>query len=266
MSTSARKSMSASDFGAEKRWTEHLILAQSPLWMIPAAYVMISGVVLSWNDAEYVAFATTVALPSVLVPALLSESSSRPWYRRYWVKLNIYIAIIVLFATYFVSHYFFDLMGMRYDFNSKWNFNSDVVGRTGGEVPVFMYPLTHANFMTYYTILLVAERAIVQRLQPGRIGRLFVLVALSYGVAFGDTFFLASPLLSEVFSYADPDRMLKFGSLGYTAYFIGGVPMLKRIDSKGEDWDLSRVVMEAFAACMGILVLFEIWAKLAGPL
>ncbi|KAF4948497.1 hypothetical protein FSARC_13734 [Fusarium sarcochroum] len=266
MATSARKGSTAHDLEAEKRWTERLILAQSPLWIIPAAYVMISGVILRWNDADYIAFAITVALPAMLVPALLSKPSNRPWYRRYWVKLNIWIAIIVSFGTYFISHYYFDLMGMRYEFNSEWNFSSDVVGRTGGQVPVFMYPLTHACFMTYYTILLVAERVIIERLQPGRIGRLIVLVVLSYSAAFGETFFMATPLLSEVFSYADRDRMLKFGSIGYAAYFLGGVPMLKRIDSHGEDWTLSRVVIEAFAAFMGILVLFETWAKLAGPL
>ncbi|KAH7489940.1 hypothetical protein H9L39_07544 [Fusarium oxysporum f. sp. albedinis] len=261
-----KKQVSAQYLEADKRWTEGLILAQSPFWVTAVAFVMLSGIINSWNDVDYMLFSITAALPSILLPALLSKPGGRPWYRRYWVKLNLWVSIIVFLGTYFISHYFFDLMGMRYMFNNRINFSSAVAGRTGGEVPLFLYPLTHAYFMSYFTCLLVAERKIIRRLQPGRIGRIFVVLALSYVVAFGETFFMASPLLSEVFLYDKRDRMMKVGTFGYMIFFVTGLPMLGRVDSRGEDWPLSRVVTEALAAFTCILLLFELWAKIIGPL
>jgi len=92
------------------------------------------------------------------------------------------------------------------------------------------------------------------------------VLALSYVVAFGETFFMASPLLSEVFLYDKRDRMMKVGTFGYMIFFVTGLPMLGRVDSRGEDWPLSSVVTEALAAFTCILLLFELWAKIIGPL
>ncbi|KAF4335582.1 cycloeucalenol cycloisomerase [Fusarium beomiforme] len=261
-----RKATSARYLEADKRRTEGLILAQSPFWAMAVALVMLSGIIHSWDDFDYILFSLTAALPSILLPAVFSKPDGRPWHRRYWVKLNLWISIIVFLGTFFISHYFFDLMGMRYMFNRKWNFSSSVAGRSGGEVPLFLYPLTHAYFMTYFAVLRVAEREINSRLRPGRIGRVCVVLALSYGVAFGETFFMASPLLSDLFLYEKRDRMMKVGTFGYMIFFVTGLPMLGRVDSNGEDWPLSRVVIEALAAFTSMLLLFELWAKVVGPL
>ena len=77
---------------------------------------------------------------------------------------------------------------------------------------------------------------------------------------------MASGLLSDLFAYGDRDRMLRVGSLGYASYFVVGLPMVQRIDARGEDWTLGRVVIEALATCIGILILLEVWAKVVGPL
>lgn len=255
-------------YGAEKLWTERVVLLQSPLWILPVALVMVTGVLRKWGDAEYLAFSATVAAPSILLPALLPTRPNRaaPWLQSYWFKLNVWVAVLVFFGTYFGSHYFFDLMGMRYAFAVRWNFSSDVVGRDRQQVPVFMYPLTHAYFMTYFAFLTTADREIVRRLRPGPVGRAVVVIALSYSVAFAETFFMASPLLSGLFAYESRHRMLTMGSFGYATYFIAGLPMIRRIDSNGESWTLGRVVIEALATCMALLLLLEIWAKAVGPL
>ncbi|KAG8665545.1 hypothetical protein FPOAC2_10619 [Fusarium poae] len=265
-STPSTYKATAQSIEAEKRWTQRLNIFLSPFWIIAVAFAMLSGIMHQWNDIDYLLFSIAVATPPILFPALLSKKIGRPWYRRYWFKLNVWVAVMVCLGTYFTSHYFFDLMGMRYKFPCKWNFSSGVVGRTGGQVPVFLYPLTHAYFMTYYTVLMVLKKEIVQRLRPGRFGRVVVIVALSYGVALGETFFMASPLLSEWFYYEKRDRMMTVGSVGYMAFFVTGLPMVGRVDGKGEDWPLSRVVIEALGTFMSILVLFEVWAKVVGPL
>jgi cycloeucalenol cycloisomerase len=128
-----------------------------------------------------------------------------------------------------------------------------------------MYPLTHAYFMTYFAALMVVERWIGERLRLGVLWQVVVVIGLSYGMAFLETWVMASPLLEGLFRYESRERMLRLGSLGYASYFVVGLPMVKRVD-RGERWTLERVVVEAFASCMMILVLLEVWAKVAGPL
>ncbi|KAI8714916.1 Cycloeucalenol cycloisomerase [Fusarium sp. LHS14.1] len=242
----------------EKLWTERVILAQSPFWIIAVALVISTGVPRHWNDIEYLLFSTTVAAPSVVLPALLSsrrDLNHRPWSHRYWLKLNVWVAVVVCFGTYFGSHYFFDAVGLRYIFNVDWNFSWVVVGRSRQEVPVFMYPLTHAYFMTYFTSMMAVERKIVRRLQLGWIGRQALVPVLSYGLAFAEIFVMASPLLSGLSTYKNRKRMLGVYSLGYTSYFTIGLPRVRRIDSD-QDWSLVRVLLEALGSCMAILVVF----------
>ncbi|KAK3313172.1 hypothetical protein B0H66DRAFT_569727 [Apodospora peruviana] len=266
----------------EKERTQHLILAQSPLWILSVLLVMQTGILRSWSDAEYFLFSLTIASPSILIPALLLSYRTKSHGYSYWLKLNIWVFIVVCFGTYFGTHYFFDLMGMRYTFDvvedgkcCKWHLESDILGQHRDPrqtVPLFMYLLTHAYFMPYFCILLVAEREIVKRLRfDGTVGKGLAVLFLSYSLAFAETFVMASPLLEDLFAYEDRSKMLKVGSLGYASYFVVGLPMVKRIDTKtcegdNQNWTLARVVIEALATCMGILLLLEVWAKVVGPL
>jgi cycloeucalenol cycloisomerase len=222
---------------------------------------MLKGSLNYWGDVEYLVFSMATMAPSVLLPAALS--SGRPWRQSYWLKLNVWVGILAAFGTYFGTGYFFELMGMRYKFPVHWTLGSDVVGRSGGRVPIFMYPLTHAYFMTYFTLLLVMERMIINRLRSGFLGRVMTVLALSYAVAFAETYIMAGGLISDFFAYDNRDRMLRVGSLGYASYFVVGLPMLRRVES---NWSIEHVVVEALATCLMILILLEIWAKLVGPL
>ncbi|KAM7185861.1 Cycloeucalenol cycloisomerase [Naviculisporaceae sp. PSN 640] len=266
----------------EQSHTHKLILLQSPLWILPVLYVMHTGILRSWSDCEYMAFSLAVATPSLLVPAFFQQSrvnngAAKAKKLPYFLKLNLWISILVIFGTYFGTHYFFDLMGMEYTFGERctWHFESDVLGQHGAGfgtprqvVPLFMYPLTHAYFMSYFSLLVVMEQTLHDSmgfLRTTKLGRGLLLLGLSYGLAFAETFVMASPLLEDLFRYRSRERMLKVGSLGYAAYFVVGLPMLKRID-RGEDWGIDRVVMEALGASMGIMVLLELWAKVVGPI
>jgi cycloeucalenol cycloisomerase len=245
------------------------MLAQSVIWITAVMAVMVTGVLRRWGDATYLLFSVSVAAPTVVLPLALSQSRpdrGRPWHRCYWFKLNAWVAVVVGFGTYFGTHYFFDLMGMRYAFGARWTFDSHVLGHSGQRVPVFIYPLTHAYFMTYFAFLLAAERAAVARFRMGLFARTALVLALAYAVAFAETFFMASDLLSDLFAYENRGRMLLVGSFGYASYFIVGLPMVRRIDSKGEVWTIDRVILEALSTSMMILLLLEAWAKLVGRL
>lgn len=251
----------------EKAWAERFLLAVSPLWIAAVAIVVLSGALRGWNDAQYLVFSCACAAPAALGPALVRNPAAQPLAQRYWVKLNVWVAIVVFFGTYFGTHYFFDLMGMRYAFGSQWTFQSNVMGHSGQRVPIFMYPLTHAYFMTYFTVLVVADRTLRARLNPGPLGRALIIAALSYAIAFAETFFMATDMMRDLFAYEQKDRMLAFGSIGYAVYFVIGLPLVRGIDERPDErWSLGRVVLEALGACMAILLLLEAWAQLVGPL
>ena len=129
-----------------------------------------------------------------------------------------------------------------------------------------MYPLTHAYFMSYFVILVVVDRCIVHGVRLGRVGGLAVLLGLSYALAFAETYFMAAEVLSDFFLYEDRSRMLRVGSFGYATYFVVGLPVIRRMDRDGDIWTLQRVIMEALASCMAIMLLLELWSKAMGPL
>src|SRR5690606_23553150 len=133
-------------------------------------------------------------------------------------------------------------------------------------VPVFMYPLTQAYFVTYYTALVVALRWVRRRLHLGGFGTMMAVLVLAYATAFAETFVMANEHLAAYFAYADRSRMLALGSFGYASYLAVGLPLVSRMDEDGTRWSLGRVVLEALATCMLILVGLELWAKLVGPL
>ncbi|KAL8366849.1 hypothetical protein RB595_008698 [Gaeumannomyces hyphopodioides] len=267
---------------AEKAWTERAVLLQSPLWMAAVGWVMLTGRLATWADRELLIFSTAAALPALVVPALVAHrrhprnTRRPPLLAQHWLKLNVWVFLVVCWGSYFGSHYFFRLMGMRYNFPAvRLTLDSDVLRDGGGgggrwrqRVPLFLYPLTHAYFMTYFAVLQRAERAAraLLPLRDSAASRALAVVAASYAVAYAETFFMAADCLARYFWYRDRARMLSWGSLGYAMYFVAGLPMVRRVDGGGQRWSLGRTVREAAATCMAIQVLLEVWAKLAGPL
>jgi len=253
----------------DKAWAERLFLLYTPVWMAAVGLVMATGWIHSFGDVGFMLFSVAVAAPTVLLPALLDpRRHARPWWQSYWFKLNVWAAILVFGGTYFGTAYFFDLMGMRYEFDVTWTFESPVLGRRGGTVPLFMYPLTQAYFVSYYVALTVVYR----RLRPqGAPARALLVLLLAYAVAFAETLAMANPLIEGAFAYADRTRMLWLGSWGYAVYFVVGLPLLFPIDepadpASSQPWTVGRVVFRALAAYMLILCGLELWAQLVGPL
>jgi len=251
----------------ERAWAERFFLTTSPIWIVAVAAVVIGGVLPRWGDAEYMLFSCAVAAPAVIGPRLAGKRmfTADPPRPAYWLKVNVWVAIVVVFGTYIGTAYFFDLMGMRYAFATKWALQSPVVGKTGADVPIFMYPLTQAYFVTYFAALSVAWRTLRTKLHLGKLGTVVSLVALAYALAFVETLSMATDLMTDLFRYEQRDKMLLFGSFGYASYFLVGLPMFTRID-RDDHWTLGRTALEACATCMMILALLELWAQVVGPL
>ena len=69
------------------------------------------------------AIGLAAAAPCVVLPWCLGgPERGRPLGQRYWVKANLWIAILSFVGNYFWTHYFYALLGARYTFPS-WQLN-----------------------------------------------------------------------------------------------------------------------------------------------
>ena len=265
-----------------KAWAERFFLLYTPVWIAAVGLVMGTGVLLRWGDPGFMAFALAVAAPLLVIPALRHREvpalAATPWHQSYWFKFNLWIFLFVWVGTYFLTHYFFDVLGMRYAFPTRWTLDAALVGSGRGEVPAFMYPLTQAYFVSYHAAMIVALRRMYRALGLGRPApgtarwpRLLALalltIALSYAVAFAETLFMASDLIADLFWYADKPRMLRWGSLFYACYFLVSLPLLYPMDEPpGPRYTPGRAALEALAAGMLVLMILDALALLLGPL
>ncbi len=265
-----------------KAWAERFFLLYTPVWIAAVALVMTSGALLRWGDAGFMAFSVAVSAPLVLVPALCHRRvpalARTPWHHSYWFKFNLWIFIFVWIGTYFLTHYFFDVLGMRYAFPTRWALDAALVGTGRGEVPAFMDPLTQAYFMSYHVGMLVVLRRLhralgLHHLSPGtarwprRLALAAAALALAYAVSFGETLFMASDLISDLFWYADKPRMLRWGSLFYACYFLVSLPLLYPMDEPpGPRYSPRRAALEALAAGMLVMMILDALALVLGPL
>jgi cycloeucalenol cycloisomerase len=253
-----------------KAWGEKFFLIYSPIWIAGVALIQHSAMYKAWEDLGIMLWSFAMATPLVLYPAIFRNESNlgRKWYESYWLKMNLWIWIFTWIGSYFGTEYFFDVLGMRYDFPTTWNLDAELVGRGSGEVPFALYVQTQAYFMTYHTVAVVVMR----RVRTSALGRHFgvfplVVLGLCYAIAYAETLFMANDFMADQFHYLDRERMLKYGSIFYGCYFVVSFPMVYRLDeTEAERWSLGRTAFEALAAGMLVLILLDAWAKLIGPL
>lgn len=254
-----------------KAWGEKFFLIYSPIWMITIGLVMGLGITKRIGDWGYLAIGLLVAVPLVAAPALIHDESAlgRRWYQTYWLKANLYIAIFNFTANYFCSEYFFDVLGMVYDFPTiALSFDATLVGSGQQKVPIVMYLLTQAYFITYHTTAIIVLRRIrTARLPMGRVVWPLVVALVAYFWAWMETKAMANPWMESQFYYRDMERMLAYGSLFYALYFIASFPIFYKID-EGRDasWSLQATAAAACSAGLIMLVLLDFAAAIFGPI
>ena len=254
-----------------KAWGEKLFLVYSPIWMGMMALVMGLGITDRVGEWGFITIGLAVALPLVLVPALIRDERSlgRRWYQTYWFKANLYIAIFNVAANYFGSEYFFDILGMVYDYPMiDLNLDATLVGSGQQRVPIVMYLLTQAYFMTYHTTAVVVLRRIrTSRLPVGTLLWPVLLLVVAYFWAWMETRAMANPWVESQFHYRDIERMLSYGSLFYSLYFVASFPIFYWLDEgRDTDWSLKTTAAAALSASMIMLFLLDFAAKLFGPI
>ncbi len=254
-----------------KAWGEKFFLVYSPVWMALMASVMGFGITDQIGEWGFMAIGTAVAAPLVVVPALVRDERSigRRWYQAYWFKANLYMGIFNFAANYFGSEYFFDVLGMVYDYPMiELNLDATLVGSGEQRVPVIMYLLTQAYFLTYHTTAVVVLRRIrTSRLPVGTVLWPVLLLLVAYSWAWLETRAMANPWIEAQFYYKDMGRMLAYGSLFYALYFTASFPIFYQVDEeRGTNWSLKKTTAAALSASMIMLFLLDFAAAFFGPL
>lgn len=216
--------------------------------------VMLTGMHRTLGDVGFIILGIIVSGPFIIVPAIISpENQQSPWYQTYWFKANLYIASFSFFGNYFGSEYFFDVLGMVYQFpNATWTLDAALVGEGTQVVPVIMYLLTHAYFMTYHTSAMVVLRRLMHFNLPGRWAFFPVFVfVIGYCWAWLETKAMANPLMAESFYYEKMPVMLAYGSAIYAIYFIASFPIFYFIDENvNKPWTALQSLSASFSASM----------------
>ena len=254
----------------DKAWIEKFFLMYTPVWMALMALMMVTGWAQSVGDKVLLIHAAIVALPILIIPALLnSRKSATPWHESYWLKANIYLFVFGFFGNYFGSEYFFDVLGMVYHYpNASTNLDSALLGSGEQRVPLIMYFYTHAYFMTYHATANIVLRRLRNLNIPGGIALFPVMVfAVGYVWAWAETRAMANPMLAESFYYQDMARMLAYGSAIYAIYFIASFPIYYRIDERrGQSWSLWVTASAGMAASMLTFYMLDFVAHWIGAL
>jgi cycloeucalenol cycloisomerase len=256
---------------ASKAWGEKFFLIYSPIWMSMMGLVMGLGVTARVGEWGFLAIGVAAALPLVVVPALIRDERplGRRWYQTYWFKANLYIAIFNFAANYFGTEYFFDILGMVYEYPMiELTLDATLVGSGEQRVPVMMYLLTQAYFITYHTTAVIVLRRIrTSRLPIGPMLWPILLFAVAYFWAWMETKAMANPWIESQFYYRDMERMLAYGSLFYSLYFVASFPIFYHLDEEREaSWSLTITVAAACTASMIMMFLLDFAAAIFGPI
>ena len=252
-----------------KAWGEKFFLAYTPFWIACMGVLMTTGSGKRWGDPALNLAMLVIFAPLLVVPALVRDERSlgRRWWQTYWFKLNAWIGIYAGIGSYFGTEYFFDVLGMVYNYPQLgWRVDSALLGSGTQTVPFIMYPSAHFYFVTYHTIGVILLRR-VRTSELGSVPWLWPIVVLiaAYGFAWAETFAMTNGSIAEQFTYRDLPRMLRWGSLFYATYFVVSFPMIYRLDERpSENWPLRRVAVEALAAGMLMLFLLDVLTHFVG--
>jgi cycloeucalenol cycloisomerase len=254
-----------------KAWGERFCLLYTPFWIACMAVLMKTGAGGRAGDFALNLAMLAIFAPLLVVPALIRDETSmgRPWWRTYWFKVNVWIGIYAAIGSYFGSEYFFDVLGMFYEYPQlEWRLDSVLLGSGSQSVPLIMYLSAHFYFVTYHTAGVIVLRRL--RTSPGFAAAWLwplLVVVVAYGFAFAETYAMAGGSIAEQFGYRDLPRMLRWGSLFYACYFVVSFPMIYQLDEDtGDDWPLRRVAVEALAAGMLMLLLLDSATRFVGRL
>ncbi|XP_044985815.1 cycloeucalenol cycloisomerase-like isoform X2 [Hordeum vulgare subsp. vulgare] len=244
-----------------KRWGEAFFLLYTPFWLTLCLGLVVPFKLYErFTELEYLVIGLVSTVPAFLIPLFIvgKADSIRSLKDRYSVKANVWIMIFSYVGNYFLTHYFFTVLGASYTFPS-WRMNN---------VPHTTFLLTHACFLFYHMTSNMTLRKLRHSIVnlPVSLQWLFEatwILALAYFIAYLETLAISN---FPYYEFVDRDIMYTVGSLFYALYFLVSFPMFSRIDEKTEKWSLSRVAIDALGAAMLVTIILDLWRIFLGPI
>lgn len=263
----------------DKAWAEKFFL-----WFIPVFFAynaLMQG--MGWLDAGNFWHITQNALMwlpyCALLPLWLRRNSGVPWQQSYWFKTNLFMFWWIFIATYVHTEYFFQMLGLRYRFEDvTLYFDSALIGPDDStalaahqKVPLGMYLNSVAFFIVYHNSAIIFMRRI-RALTAGwgslarRLSWSLIVLFTAVFWAWAETWMYITDNAAGNVWYENLDKMLIYGSLYYSLYFIVSFPMFYRLDEDSERWTLGRVLIEASAVGMLSMLLIDMVSHVMTPL
>ncbi|XP_003385217.2 PREDICTED: cycloeucalenol cycloisomerase-like [Amphimedon queenslandica] len=238
-------------FMRSKRKGEKVVLYYTIAWISSMALIVKLKLYESFDSEDYIKIGLALSIPCFLLQ-LLSKEESLPFYRQYLFKANLFVGIIGYLGNHFYTHYFYNVLGMRYTGPLSGGIRIN-------DVPLSMYLMTHPYFLSYHVLVSPVIRVFRRALS----GRHYLLYHSCFGVfvyiiavttAFIETYTISS---FPYYTYPDFHEMLTYGSLFYGLFFLVSFPLFHFIDESTE-WPLKSVAMSAFGSMMIVLLLADI--------
>lgn len=250
-----------------KAYYEKLSLIWAPVSMFTLLAGVFATPLYKYCDRNsYLLITVLACLPGVFIPLLFpcSADRARPLSQRFWVKASAWIAIFGFYGNYFWTHYFYQLLGAEYLFDS-YRLN---------DVPLVTFTATFFYFTFYFNFANLILRRIVRftaDLPPFSRNLLWCanICAFAYGTA---VFEAVSIQHFPLYTYKERDAFLSIGSIVYGLYFVVGFPMFFLLDehySRTSSPVYTRVslrytILNAFAATSIVTLLLDLWRLLLG--
>ena len=235
-----------------KVFGETFILIYSVIWISFLAVVVIWKWYEQFSPNDYILVGLGIAIPCFVGPLVFPDMKERriPFSERYIVKANIFIFIVGYIGNHFYTHYFYDMLGMRYTGPLATGKGIEI-----NQVPLSMFLFTHPYFMTYHVLaapLLRATKVYLQKYPSPDILLGIFITLIAFMTAFIETWTISG---FPYYTYPDFYTMLTKGSAFYGVFFVVTFPWFFRLDEDPRDlWSLGRVVKEALAAMMVVLI------------
>ena len=254
----------------DRAWVEKFFLVYTPIWIGMLVLFEAFFDQGDLGDVPLLSLGAVVAAPLLIVPAIIARRrSNEPLHQQFWLKAFVYVAIVNFFGNYFGSEYFFDVLGMIYNY-PKLHIHLDaaLVGSGEQRVPVLMYLLTQATYTTYHTTAAVVMRRILTTQIPMKRLVLCVLtLILSYAWAWTETMSFANAEIESNFRYVDRDTMLRYGSIVFGLAFVFSFPLFYKLDDDPDrPWTPWNVIGAAMTAALMGIFLQDIATHLIGTL
>ncbi|KAI3840532.1 hypothetical protein MKX03_007226 [Papaver bracteatum] len=194
-----------------KRWGEMFFLLYTPFWL-----TFVLGIVFplklyeDFDELGYMLSSSALAVPSILIPPIFVGKADKGmrFKDRYWVKATLWMLIFSYVGNYFLTHYYFTVLGVSYTFPAWKMINVSTT-------------LNFSHISNITTRRLCHSVAVLPKSVRWVIEATWILV-LANSIALLETLAIVN---FPHYEFVDRDAMHKVGTLFNAMHFLVSFPM-----------------------------------------